>query len=232
MEKKLDKHQREVHSQQDAFTCKICDYVNKTSGGHNYHMRRHNTEREHHNDGPLPHKRAQPLSFFAHDVGGNAHGTADHTSIKPKARHICDVCGKGYATPGNLMRHVHQHHGKKGQPPQKNFKCDQCKMAFYFRYELNNHMICHTSDKPYQCEECGIDFAWKKNLDQHQKEVHTQEDAFICKICNYVNKTSGGHNFHMRRHITEREHECRTCNLRFASLSNLQQHQRIHQYDA
>ena len=249
----------------------------------------HQNEHVYHNDWPLPLKRPQPLSGFAPDVGGNAHGTADHTFEESKARHFCDMCGKQYANPHNLMkhvakkhakegqpphnnfdhdvggdahgtadhtfeeskdkyfcdicgngytttcnlnRHVKQNHQKDGQPPHRHFKCDQCDTAFYFQCELKSHMICHTDERNFKCEDCGKRFKFEKNLGSHQCPVHNKQDPFTCERCHYVTNTIRGHNNHMLRHNKVTEHPCHTCNLRFVSLSQLQIHQRIHQSDA
>lgn len=59
------------------------------------------------------------------------------------------------------------------------------------RCRPNSHMQRHTAEKPYQCTECPKDFRTTWELDQHQM-VHTEERPHSCEVpkCKSAFKTS------------------------------------------
>lgn len=55
-----------------------------------------------------------------------------------------------------------------GKRPAK-LKCTQCERAFNKNFDLQQHMRCHTGEKPFQCIVCGRAFAQKSNVKKHMQ---------------------------------------------------------------
>ena len=45
--------------------------------------------------------------------------------------------------------------------------CTICLKKFKKTYNLNQHFLIHTNDKPFKCEICGKKFVQKSNLTKH-----------------------------------------------------------------
>jgi len=88
-------------------------------------------------------------------------------SDKPRAI-VCEDCGKDFATPYNLSRHMaaaHRH--------SKAHKCDLCGKAFAQQSNLKRHQrVVHEGCKPFACKLCDHAFATQHNLHRHEKLIH------------------------------------------------------------
>lgn len=78
--------------------------------------------------------------------------------IKPEPiRHLCESCGKSFATRAILTRHSLQHNDQ--------FKCIVCGKRFKSDKEKNDHVIEHS--EVAMCERCG------ETVDCHQFGGHS-----------------------------------------------------------
>lgn len=48
-------------------------------------------------------------------------------------------------------------------------KCSFCERAFNKNFDLQQHIRCHTGEKPFQCIVCGRAFAQKSNVKKHMQ---------------------------------------------------------------
>nr|CAB3268022.1 endothelial zinc finger protein induced by tumor necrosis factor alpha [Phallusia mammillata] len=70
---------------------------------------------------------------------------------------------------------------KLGQKSQ--WKCAICLKYFRRKYNLKNHMRCHTGEKPYQCKTCKRFFRSKQALNYH---AHKHDGNYQQKLHNKV----------------------------------------------
>lgn len=105
-----------------------------------------------------------------------------HTGSRP---HVCEFCGKKFATQGGLSNHRIRHIN-----PEK-FKCQTCGECFAGPESLKSHKArLHaendqvTEVRPHACsfEGCVSSFASERNLKVHVKNVHNSKFKFAQKF--------------------------------------------------
>lgn len=58
---------------------------------------------------------------------------------------------------------------QKPKEKQTRLDCPYCKRSFSKNFDLQQHMRCHTGEKPFQCIVCGRGFAQKSNVKKHMQ---------------------------------------------------------------
>ncbi|XP_039762569.1 zinc finger protein 879-like isoform X2 [Pararge aegeria] len=94
----------------------------------------------------------------------------------PKARIMCEQCGKIFTCMAHLRYHMPIH------AEQKQFKCDICDKRFAFKANLMNHVVIHDESRPrFECTVCGKNFSNQQNRWRHMF-LH-KGIKFKCEIC-------------------------------------------------
>ena len=132
----------------------------------------------------------------------------------------------------------------KHNPDAKIHQCDRCPLSFFIRYQLFQHMRCHTDTLQFPCESCGKVYRSKGSLLSHKVKFHPTECKTKMKHCHVCFKgfvTSWHLKKHLRVHeprarkpkkvpLTAEERlalsvfECGICKKRFTKTAYLKEH--------
>ena len=168
-----------------------------------------------------------------------------HTGIKPFS---CDLCDASFTVRSGLRYHqkLHDENGVK------TYSCDKCDGTFTTKSSLNCHKEIHLrdpNDKYIYCDVCkmkGFSPVW---LRRHKKKCTGQKPT--CEICGKQFERGNALAVHLRKHFGEtyfcdnhthprqfnsrnaysrhfnicmRIYPCDTCNLKFTSTDDLENH--------
>ena len=120
---------------------------------------------------------------------------------------------------------------------EKPFECPTCSRRFKDKSNLKQHEATHKEVKPHQCPQCGQGFAFRRNMIRH---METHQGG----VKNYCNNTlsqtsietigvstilttlpSASNSVEIEKDPRE-SHRCPDCQVRFANLKTLRQHQK------
>jgi uncharacterized Zn-finger protein len=110
------------------------------------------------------------------EQNGKSNSTDDSLEVLLKN---CKFCGKHFARPNALLRHMKLHNNKS------NFTCEHCGKICKTDKTFKRHMILHlpNEDKPFKCNVCGKGFPTRNNLNRHSVELHNSINQYICGYC-------------------------------------------------
>lgn len=135
-------------------------------------------------------------------------------------------------------------------------QCNFCDRSFAKNFDLQQHIRCHTGEKPFQCVVCGRAFAQKSNVKKHMQThrvwpdglAHTlsigseeertsgdergiQMPEYVCPYCRSCCRTYFELKTHMKSHKREKVYKCiqSTCGRMFSELDNFLQHIQVHE---
>ncbi|KAL0248106.1 hypothetical protein GEMRC1_003343 [Eukaryota sp. GEM-RC1] len=97
-------------------------------------------------------------------------------------------CDAVFGTKDGLRKHITAKHSTK-------FQCSECSKTLNSAYNLRQHMLIHTGEKPHECEGCHQPFTQKGALTIHRrrcKALNSKPDhQYQCGVpgCEHVTTT-------------------------------------------
>lgn len=235
---------RSEKTDEDEYTCNICQRNYKTPASLKRHITVSHSEEL---------KQEDPLAFELCTCCGEPVDSA-HTNGDIK----CGKCDKLFVLQNNLDRHISIEHNETGV-----YQCIECQHSFDSKEGLIEHMAIHPLTKPYSCKVCNKDFTRRYHLDRHLMQTGCDgppRNSYKCQVCEkvfarkdnlrvhlrahagqvkkkkifgctYCGKEFQGHALlavHMRTHTGERPYPCDLCPKRFPSSGAMKKHRRMH----
>ena len=99
------------------------------------------------------------------------------------------------------------------------FKCNECEFRANTNIAYRLHLETHRS-RNLSCEECSYSAIHKKDLARHNRNMHTAQTIYACKLCDFSTQEKVEFHEHCTSAHTNR-HESRTFNRTFRGKSSL-----------
>ncbi|UYV65819.1 hypothetical protein LAZ67_3005540 [Cordylochernes scorpioides] len=87
---------------------------------------------------------------------------------------------------------------------EREFMCDWkgCNFRSNRKFNVAQHKVTHTEEKPFTCDHCPYRSAHKTNFKVHMRK-HTNSKPYICDLCGFQTSYSGSLNGHKRNKHTD-----------------------------
>ncbi|EDV92353.1 GH24093 [Drosophila grimshawi] len=166
---KLAKHQRtHLVSSTNRYACIYCTETYRDCKYLAGHARRHM--------GVRPYVCEPCKLYFSTKQDLRVHNQRRHL----KKEHICEMCGKTFAQNTQLKRHREATHEKK-----RRFQCNHCQKAYYKNFSLQEHIrnVHMGKRRMLKCPFCGMQCRDAHKMARHRKEMHLNQDTYVCHLC-------------------------------------------------
>lgn len=187
--KEYNQHYQRKHVDEKQFSCKTekCKKLFKTHFELKIHEKSHSNVK----DLVCPHCKLQyKTKSTLHIHVKRKHGGKDYEEKYP-----CEECGNTFRLLVDLKTHISNVH--KAKLRLKN-TCNICSKSFSLKAHLQEHLLIHSGQKPYECDNCSAQFRTKSNLKKHLK-VHTGVKDLCCIFCT----KAFGRSDHLKNHVAK-----------------------------
>lgn len=133
--------------------------------------------------------------------------------------HLCNICN--ISVVGN--RKALRNHQRIHMP--KRHICAMCERHFIYQYQLQNHMLSHSTNKPYVCELCNTTFKYKHSFNAHVATVHNGVMSMVeCNVCGKGCTGRAALKRHKLKMHANATYKCDKCFKTFLTKRNFNEH--------
>ena len=147
---------------------------------------------------------------------------------------ICDLCGKMLTTMKGYRLHMKTHlrkkigSGEEGMISDKLYHyCDKCGQKYTTTRALRNHVLQVHEKARFPCQSCPMTFDTENKRRCHEKSVHSTDERFQCKKCDYRSGSLGDLKVHEESH-GDCKYQCKYCPKKLRKEISLIAHERQH----
>uniref|UniRef100_A0A8B9GM60 C2H2-type domain-containing protein n=1 Tax=Astyanax mexicanus TaxID=7994 RepID=A0A8B9GM60_ASTMX len=141
----------------------------------------------------------------------------------PRARYICNTCGRKFTRTSDVRRHQLTHTGERP------FHCTQCDKTFQHSWDLTKHCKKFHDEASFSCLLCSSSFLNLRVLTSHHKKCHTKEVLpLYCSICGEVSPSVSALVEHRKMHSATHQYKCEQCGKGFDTLLERSVHRQNH----
>ncbi|XP_022129340.2 zinc finger protein 578 [Pieris rapae] len=123
--------------------------------------------RERHPDKKYPVRDHHVCQYCGKGFATKAGLESHNASHSNEYAHKCSVCGKGFRHRDGMMKHQKSVHSDT-----RPHMCSLCGRTFKLNSALVKHQRTHTGERPFKCEECGKSFGFSTTRNIHYQTVH------------------------------------------------------------
>lgn len=167
-----------------------------------------------------------------------------HTNVE--LPHSCEYCGKRFANPLHLRRHIVIHtENRSYNQKYRVWKCKTCLNSFRSREDLKKHQCTgvpsnlpltnrkspnfnrnKSTHERHSCTMCPKNFASRSGLYIHVQIKHY--GRIIKSLCTVCGKYVGNLTYHMKRHDGIADFKCHLCPKKYFRQVSLKRHLLVH----
>uniref|UniRef100_A0A4W4DTX3 Zinc finger protein 865 n=1 Tax=Electrophorus electricus TaxID=8005 RepID=A0A4W4DTX3_ELEEL len=144
------------------------------------------------------------------------------TIENPRARYLCNTCGRKFTRTSDVRRHQLTHTGERP------FHCTQCAKTFQHAWDLTKHCRKFHGEATFSCRLCTGSFVNLRTLTAHHKKSHTSELPHYCSICGEASSSAVALAAHRRTHSVTQQYRCEQCGEGFDTLLQRSAHRQSH----
>ncbi|XP_051976678.1 zinc finger protein 676-like isoform X2 [Xyrauchen texanus] len=148
--------------------------------------------------------------------------TSDASSDNPRARYLCNTCGRKFTRSSDVRRHQLTHTGERP------FHCSHCEKTFQHAWDLTKHCRKMHDEAAFTCQLCKSSFLNLRVLTAHHKKEHCDKLPHYCSICGEASPTAAALVQHRKTHSATQQYRCEQCGKGFDTLLQRSVHRQSH----
>uniref|UniRef100_A0A8C1S152 C2H2-type domain-containing protein n=1 Tax=Cyprinus carpio TaxID=7962 RepID=A0A8C1S152_CYPCA len=208
------------------YKCTFCPAEFSSKSGFYSHLAKHKSLG--HAKKAVKHKHGNAVNLKSSSSPGQR-PTSQECADDTRLPHSCRFCGRAFASPDSLKKHLQLHKGNKP------FRCLDCGKNFARHGHLMAHKnvhrrnvqcsVCWERRQEFKCGLCQEAFIDSKAFSEHCLTHMPGPSASKCQFCkrHFSNRT--GLIRHIRLHTGEKPFPCQTCGRHFHRKEVLKLHQ-------